>query len=462
MRQIERYLSAIPLAVGALTLAVGMLPTPAWPEECQGNPGLGASIVKENENECAVEAPKTLVAYRVLSNEKDSAPSTSFFLNDRVVLCVHLPFAGYVAVWDTPPNGDREKLFPNPISHPDGRKGVFVAKNSETCIGEVGSGYEIEITEQEGSGRGQFYLLVTDTEEQQLGEDEFKVPGYGFAASIQSERPVEDLRGYADTWFSYQVKHVGDRAGTNGDHLSLQSSDRSPDHQLRETFECTEPSSGRGLLRIVGGTEANPDDYPWQIGIKGTYTGLCGGSLIGQRWVLTAAHCVARSVLPGGTAEAGVSLNVYLVDSDGGLGEQARAVKRGYVHPDYDGDAAGYPSDVAVLELSEGFEVEERELAVLATRAVDALYAVPEACAVVTAGASPKKVQQSAASDKCLFPCGPRRSVRPHTRTGTSAHNTYARATTADRKTPAKVIVEAATSCRWALRMDPSGSCQLG
>jgi secreted trypsin-like serine protease len=51
-------------------------------------------------------------------------------------------------------------------------------------------------------------------------------------------------------------------------------------------------------LRIVGGEPAAGDAWPWQVmviiptmtnGKKGF--GLCGGSLIGQQWVLTAAHC---------------------------------------------------------------------------------------------------------------------------------------------------------------------------
>ncbi|KAL3241462.1 hypothetical protein MRX96_002578 [Rhipicephalus microplus] len=51
----------------------------------------------------------------------------------------------------------------------------------------------------------------------------------------------------------------------------------------------------RPLGRIVGGRASKPGDYPWQVGIKyrsGFRTiHLCGGALIADRWVLTAAHC---------------------------------------------------------------------------------------------------------------------------------------------------------------------------
>ena len=55
--------------------------------------------------------------------------------------------------------------------------------------------------------------------------------------------------------------------------------------------------------RIVGGEEASIGEYPWLALIGYTSRGRsgviwsCGGSLIGKRYVLTAAHCVTG--LPG-------------------------------------------------------------------------------------------------------------------------------------------------------------------
>ena len=53
-----------------------------------------------------------------------------------------------------------------------------------------------------------------------------------------------------------------------------------------------EPSLISG--RIVGGTEASPNEFPWQVYLLvDRFLGysICGGSLIDSQWVLTAAHC---------------------------------------------------------------------------------------------------------------------------------------------------------------------------
>ena len=51
---------------------------------------------------------------------------------------------------------------------------------------------------------------------------------------------------------------------------------------------------GEEDMKIVNGFQVRPGKYPWVVGIwrKRESTPFCGGSLVDESWVLTAAHCV--------------------------------------------------------------------------------------------------------------------------------------------------------------------------
>merc|ERR1711942_338050 len=68
---------------------------------------------------------------------------------------------------------------------------------------------------------------------------------------------------------------------------------------------------------IVGGSEAVPHSLPWQISLQGEYYGwelghFCGGTIISDRYILTAAHCLGGSyqykVVVGAFSELAIQL----------------------------------------------------------------------------------------------------------------------------------------------------------
>lgn len=46
--------------------------------------------------------------------------------------------------------------------------------------------------------------------------------------------------------------------------------------------------------RIVGGKEAWPHSWPWQIALCISNMPACGGAILSKYWIITAGHCFKR------------------------------------------------------------------------------------------------------------------------------------------------------------------------
>ncbi|XP_070267693.1 serine protease 27 isoform X1 [Myotis yumanensis] len=101
----------------------------------------------------------------------------------------------------------------------------------------------------------------------------------------------------------------------------------------------------RMLNRMVGGQDALEGEWPWQVSIQRNGSHFCGGSLITDRWVLTAAHCFSNT---SETSLYQVLLGARQLVKPGPHATYSR-VKRVESNPLYQGMASS--ADVALVEL---------------------------------------------------------------------------------------------------------------
>jgi len=108
-----------------------------------------------------------------------------------------------------------------------------------------------------------------------------------------------------------------------------------------------------GQGRIVGGEEAADGEFPWQVSLRQIgmigATHFCGGSVINDQWIVTAAHCCAGQV-PAfmHVVAGGIKLNA-------GEGEEERRdLEKIIGHPEY--SSSNLQNDICLLKLSEPLE----------------------------------------------------------------------------------------------------------
>lgn len=138
--------------------------------------------------------------------------------------------------------------------------------------------------------------------------------------------------------------------------LSCPSSRKWKDSQGGEEVPECVPVCGRPVIPIAenpntfGSSRAKPGNFPWQA-FTSIY-GRGGGALLGDRWILTAAH----TIFPKDSIylRKNKTVNVFLghTDIDELLKLGNHPVRRVVVHPDYrQEESHNFDGDIALLEL---------------------------------------------------------------------------------------------------------------
>jgi elastase-2 len=103
--------------------------------------------------------------------------------------------------------------------------------------------------------------------------------------------------------------------------------------------------------RIVNGTPAALFAHPHQASIQvqsGTgWSHICGAVLIARNKILTAAHCLQGQTASRMRVEVG-ALNLYEAPN---AYEQTVGVRSYVIHGSYNGNAAGIPNDIGIINL---------------------------------------------------------------------------------------------------------------
>ncbi|XP_051743334.1 coagulation factor X isoform X1 [Ctenopharyngodon idella] len=147
-----------------------------------------------------------------------------------------------------------------------------------------------------------------------------------------------------ETHIETTVESFIDATNSSANETSSMFGLHEQDIAKKEQEEPILPETSGGITRIVNGVECPPGDCPWQaLLINEDNIGFCGGTILNQYFILSAAHCMNQSLYT----------RVVLGEFDTLVNEGREAthdVDEILIHKKYMADT--YNNDIALIKLS--------------------------------------------------------------------------------------------------------------
>lgn len=122
-------------------------------------------------------------------------------------------------------------------------------------------------------------------------------------------------------------------------------------------------SAHRGQNRIINGQQADKNEWPWMASLRGHVQNgysQCGASVIGSRWLITAAHCLTEN--DGSVKYEDKNIKIYLGAHKTFLTQadnyETYSVEKFIVHEGWNKNGL-YDNDIAVIKVSKKIDISQ-------------------------------------------------------------------------------------------------------
>uniref|UniRef100_UPI00398E5B70 transmembrane protease serine 4-like n=1 Tax=Pristiophorus japonicus TaxID=55135 RepID=UPI00398E5B70 len=149
-------------------------------------------------------------------------------------------------------------------------------------------------------------------------QEQFPVRIYGLDSIVQVKDPATQQWNSVcyDNWRLNLAQVICNQLGYSRNPTATPKDlNLWPSHKIIDINKVTNPASIQSVLmegfctsrmivslvcarcersavdRIVGGSDATIDEWPWQVSLQYKSQHLCGGSVLNPNWIVTAAHC---------------------------------------------------------------------------------------------------------------------------------------------------------------------------